>query len=122
MHRLRAAAGARQDAVDRDERADRLEAGLLGDLAARNRLRRLALVDDPGDDLELPGRPAGEIGRQTKLLDQDDLVFRLVPEEDSRGAAALEHLALEFLGPASIMSAVPKPVFVDAEEAGVPGL
>jgi hypothetical protein len=63
---LRRAARARQESANRDEIADQDETGLLIDLASRNRNRILLAVDQPGDDLDLPGGKACEMGGEAK--------------------------------------------------------
>src|SRR5260221_8802496 len=64
------AARAGQEAVDRQDLADEGEPGLLLDFAPRDRAGGVVLVDDSGDDFELPGGETRGERNEAKLLDK----------------------------------------------------
>ncbi len=95
--------GRRHIALDRDQLADDLEPGLLDRLAAGDLVVALAvMVDQPGDDLDYPGRKPGEQRRQAELLDQHDRVAIGVVEQDRHRRATaddvIDPLAAPFAG------------------------
>ena len=101
--------------------------GFLHRLAARHRFRRLAVVDDAGDDLDEPRRErtgqcrleAGDERPHPKLLDEDEQVAVGIVQHHAGGVAPLEDLALERRPPAAVVEAVAQPVAIDAEITGV---
>ncbi len=116
------AAACRQEGLDRQERADRVEIGFLARLAAGDFFRRFAVVDQTGDRLELPRRAAGIKRRHAELLDQDDAVALRVVQQDTGRGAAPHHVEHPLAAPAAGEQAVAKAHHVDFQMAGKTGL
>src|SRR5260370_41677292 len=74
------AARAGQEAMDRHRFTDDGEPSFLLGLPARHLGGGFVLVDDAGDDLEVPGGKTGKMGREAELLDKDERVARWVDE------------------------------------------
>src|SRR5713101_2100880 len=112
------AAWAGQEAMDRHRLADG-EPGFLLGLPTRHRGRGLVLVDDAGDDLELPGGKTRKMRREAELLDEDESVARRVVEQDADRVMAKKHLAREFRAPAAGEETMSQTKMVDAEIAAI---
>jgi len=62
--------------------------------------RGFVRVDDSGDDFELPGGKAGEMGGEATLLDQYKRVALRVIEQDRRRVVTKKDLARQLRAPA----------------------
>jgi len=119
---LGAAAGAQEIAVKKHRLIQELETGFLARLAPRHRERGLTrVIDDPGDDLDLPGRKTGEVCGQAELLDEHHLVAIGIIKQDADGAATFEDLARNDRTPTAGKEPMAQMIPIDAEEPLVGG-
>ena len=113
------AARAGQEAMNRHDLADDGESGFLLGFAPRDRGGRFVLIDDPGDDLKLPGGKAGKMRGEAKLLYEDEDVALRVIEQDGRRIVAQKDLARELGAPAAGVETMTQPEVVDAKIASI---
>src|SRR5215475_5347544 len=100
LQRFAGTAGARQIVADGHQLPD-LAAGFFFRLAMGDCFRRLTRIDDPRDDLLLPGRLAGGHGADPELLDEHHAVALGIVGQDAHRMAALEHFAHDLAAPAA---------------------
>src|SRR5262249_35113859 len=100
------------------------------DLASENKVRLFpglavrylefafaVVINEAGDDLELPGGKAGEMGGQPKLLDEHHRIADGIVKQNAHGAAPLEDPARRLRPRAAGEERVAQRIAIDAEKS-----
>src|SRR5215510_1786601 len=108
------AAGAGEIVGNGDQLAE-FAVGLFLSFAMGDLLGRLAFVDDPGDNLDLPAGHLADQGADAKLLNQQRTVSFRVVGQHGNCMTALKHLAGDLAAPAAGEHAVTEAVAHNTE-------
>jgi len=117
-HRLGGAAGAGETAMHGNDLAVEREIGFfLGFTAGDLELALAIVIDEAGDDLELPGGESREMSGKAELFDKHDLIPLRIVEEHGDGAASRKYLARKLRAPVAGKESVPHAETIDAKES-----